>query len=275
MEAVFLMSGCKITGVVLGIGAPNRTRDGRSVQCAIILGDDHGLCRVYADYQGLMSRLSIWERVVCDVHIHGGDSRTESWKLDYCKVVSKITTPSQKRDILESCLLNCGDEDPIDWMNRERRSVGLIKAPIKNIGYAMEVRDFEDSPDWVMTQKETPQRPTIKWLSTAGKLHNHQLCAHEAYEWLRKNPSQTSQLWCNLRIEDIDYTKWLLLGNTNGKRNVWVVVHVHRLKKTTHQPTLESCEITDGRPNGWPYLPLGDLRAMRVASTGQQLLFTT
>jgi hypothetical protein len=82
-------------------------------------------------------------------------------------------------------------------------------------------------------------------------------------------------LWSNTRIEDIDYTKWLLLGNTKDKRNVWVVVHVHRLKKTTEQHTLASCSISDGRQSGWPYLPLEELRARRVASTGQQLLFTT
>ena len=126
-----------------------------------------------------------------------------------------------------------------------------------------------------MAQCETPQRPYVWWRSDVGKKHDHQLCAHEAYEWIRKNPSATSQLWANLRIEDIDYTKWLLVGNTKDKRNVWVVVHVHRLKKTPQQPMLENCLIGDGRPGGWPYLPLEDLRARRVASTGQQLLFTT
>jgi hypothetical protein len=78
-----------------------------------------------------------------------------------------------------------------------------------------------------------------------------------------------------MRIEDIDYTKWLLVGNTSQHRTTWVVVHVHRLKKTTEQPTLEGCSIADGKPSGWPYLPLEELRARRVASTGQQLLFTT
>jgi hypothetical protein len=269
------VSGETINGVVLGIGAPNRTADGRAVQCGIVLGDEHGLCRIYADFGGVMNGVRVWDRVSCSVHVHAGDNRPESWKLVGADVYGKVEESSQKRLILEKCALNCGDEDPIDFMNRERRSVGLVRQSVTGIGYGMEVREFDDSPDWVMAQCETPQRPYIWWKSAAGKKHDHQLCAHEAYEWLRKNPSNTSQLWSNLRIEDIDYTKWLLVGNTKDKRNVWVVVHVHRLKKTTHQPTLASCSIDDGKPSGWPYLPIEDLRARRVASTGQQLLFTT
>jgi hypothetical protein len=264
-----------ITGVVLGIGAPNRTKDGRAVQCGIVLADEHGLCRIYADFGGVMNSVRVWDRVRCSVHVHAGDNRVESWKLLNAETLSKIESSEEKRGILNACVLPCGDEDPIDYLNRQRRSIGLIRQSTSGIGYGMEVRDFDESPDWVMAQCETPQRPYIWWRSLAGKKHDHQLCAHEAYEWLRKHPSNTSQLWANLRIEDIDYTKWLLVGNTKDKRNVWVVVHVHRLKKTTQQPTLASCSMFDGRPSGWPYLPVEELRARRVASTGQQLLFTT
>ena len=270
------MAGDTITGIVLGIGAPNRSKDGRAVQCGIVLGDDHGLCRIYADYGGVMNAVSVWDRVRCSVHINDRDSRSESWKLVRSDVVGQITSSVEKRSILDACVLSCGDEDPIDYLNRERRSIGLIRQSTTGIGYGMEVRDFDESPDCVMAQCETPQRPYIWWRSTASKRHEHQLCAHEAYEWIRKNPSSTSQLWANMRIEDIDYTKWLLVGNTNDKRNVWVVVHVHRLKKTTQQPTLASFSIGDGRPSGWPYLPIEELRVRRVASTGQHLLsFTT
>jgi len=269
------MAGDTINGIVLGIGAPNRSKDGRAVQCAIVLGDEHGLCRIYADFGGVMRSVSVWDRVSCLVHTHDGDNRIESWKLDGAEILGKVETSSEKRAILDGCILKHGDEDPIDFLNRERRSVGLVRQPTTGIGYGMEVREFDDSPDWVMTQRETPQRPYVHWRSSAGKKHEHQLCAHEAYEWLRRNPSNTSQLWSNLRIEDIDFTKWLLVGNTKDKRNVWVVVHVHRLKKTPQQPTLANCSISDGRPSGWPYLPCEEIRARRVASTGQGLLFTT
>ena len=269
------VSGDTINGIVIGIGAPNRSEDGRAVQCGIVLGDEHGLCRIYADYGGVMNRIRVWDRVSCRVHVRNRDNRHESWKLDDVEVYGKIDSSPEKRTILDACSLNCGDEDPIDFLNRERRSIGLIRQTTTGIGYGMEVRDFKESPDWVMAQCETPQRPYIWWTSRSGKKHEHQLCEHGAYEWLRLEPSRASQLWANMRIEDIDYTKWLLVGNTNKYRKTWVVVHVHRLKKTTHQPTLASCSIDDGRPRGWPYLPLADLSARRVASTGQLPLFTT
>ena len=264
-----------VSGIVLGVGAPNRASDGRAVQCAIVIAEDHGLCRIYADYGNAMERISVWDKVLCDVHVNKGDNRPESWRLDEVEVLGKVTNSSEKRMILDGCILDCADEDPVDYLNRHRRSIGLVRQSVTGIGYAMEVREFDDSPDWIMAQRETPQRPYIRWRSVAGKLHVHQLCAHEAYEWLRKNPSNTSQLWSNLRVEDIDYTKWLLIGNTKDKRNVWVVVHLHRLKKTIQQHTLENCLISNGKLRGWPYLPLEDLRARRVASTGQQMLFTT
>lgn len=264
-----------ITGIVLGIGAPNRSKDGRAVQCAIVLGDEHGLCRIYADFGPMMAKVSVWDRISCAAHYTSKDSREESLRLDEVDVVGKVESASEKRLILGTCCLNCGDEDPMDYCNRERRSIAMIRQATTGIGYGMEVRDFKESPDWVMTQCETPQKPYIWWRSEAGKKHEHQLCEHGAYEWLRNEPSKASQLWANMRIEDIDYTKWLLLGNTSQHRTTWVVVHVHRLKKTTEQPTLAGCTIADGKPSGWPYLPLEDLRARRVASTGQQLLFTT
>jgi hypothetical protein len=264
-----------ITGIVLGVGAPNRSKDGRAVQCAIVLADDHGLCRIYADFGPMMAKVSVWDRVSCAAHFTSKDSREESLRLDEVDVVGKVESSREKRLILDSCALSCGNEDPIDYLNRMRRSIAIIRQSATGIGYGMEVRDFKESPDWVMAQCETPQKPYIWWRSEAGKKHEHQLCEHGAYEWLRNEPSKASQLWANMRIEDIDYTKWLLVGNTSQHRTTWVVVHVHRLKKTTEQPTLEGCLIADGKPSGWPYLPLEELRARRVASTGQQLLFTT
>lgn len=259
-----------ISGVVLGIGAPNRASDGRAVQCAIVLGDDHGLSRIYADFDGKMNRMRVWDVVECGVHINSSDNRAESWKLDGVSVVSKVKKSHEKRRILESCELACGDDDPIDYLNAGRRSVALIRQSVTGIGYGMDVRKFDESPDWVTAQRETPQKPYVWWESSAGKKHHHQLCAHEAYEWLRKNPSKTSQLWSNLHIEDIEWTKWLLVGNTKDRRTSWVIVHVHRLLS---KPDTVDILKDDARKDGWPYLPINELRSRRKAAAGQKLLF--
>jgi hypothetical protein len=261
------------TGVVLGVGAPNRTKDNRVVQCAIVLEDEIGFIRVFCDYQNGMEKLSIWDRCNIKAIATSKDSRFESWKLLESEIQGKIKDSESKRNIIERCIRTT-DGDPIDVSNKEKRSIVLVKPQQAGIGYGMEVRDFEDSPDWMMTQCETPQKPFLKWKSLQGKEHNQQICAHEVYEFIRKNPSSHGSLWDNLQITNIDYDKWLLLGSTNTHRTTWVVIHIHRLKKTTQQHINSSLLIENGKQNGWPYLQHADVDAKRVGSTCQKLLFT-
>ena len=263
----------ELKGTVLGIGAPNRTKDSRKVQCAIILEERIGLVRVFCDYENGMSRISLWDVCKFDVAASPKDNRFESWKLKHVEVLDKVKESQTKRDIINACVRQT-DDDPVDLFNREKRSIGIVKPQQSGIGYGMEVRDFEESPDWVTTQSETPQKPILKWKSLQGKEHNQQICSHEVYEFLRKNPSRHGGLWDNLQITNIDYDKWLLIGTTNSHRSTWVVVHVHRLKKTTQQLIDSSLLIRDGKPNGWPYSQRADVDVKRAESMGQRLLFT-
>jgi hypothetical protein len=267
--------GTNIGGVVIGVGAPNRTKDDRVVQCAIVIDEAVGLTRVFCDYRNGMDRLSLWDRCEILAQATPKDSRFESWKMLEVDIAGKVESSQEKRAILEACVRETGDEDPIDLFNRERRSIAVVKPQQSNIGYGMEIRDFDESPDWITTQCETPQKPFLQWQSKQGKQHCQQIAAHEVYEWLRKNPSKHGCLWDNLQITNIDFDKWLLIGTASTHRTSWLVVHVHRLKKTT-QPLIDSSSlIVDGKPEGWPYSTLADVAAKRAESTGQQLLFTT
>jgi len=272
-----------MTGHIIGIGAPNRTEDGRAVQCAILLTyGEYGMVRIFSDFYpskpgqqatGMMQNVSLWDRVEVSV-IAGKDSRLESWKLKEVEVINpgcNMKSP-EKRDILNACT-SVFTEDPIKVLNASHKSICLIKP--ERVGYAMHLREHKDSIDWVQCQSETPQKPYMKWESSAGHSHENQLCAHEAYEWLRKNQSAPSRLWENMQIDNIDYEKWFLLGNIAAWRNVWVVVHVHRLKKTAPQLIDTSSLIRDGRPKDWPLCLPVDIDARRAASTGQTLMFTT
>jgi hypothetical protein len=267
--------GTHLGGVVLGMGAPNRTKDGRVVQCAIVLDDCVGLTRVFSDYGKRMERLSLWDRCEILAQATAKDNRFESWKMLEVDVVGKVNSSHEKRAILDSCVRQTGEEDPVDLFNRERRSIAVVKPQPASIGYGMEIREFDESPDWVVTQSETPQKPFLQWQSLQGKTHRQQVAAHEVYEWLRKNPSKHGGLWDNLQITNIDFDKWLLIGTASTHRTAWLVVHVHRLKKTTPPLIDSSSLIADGKPEGWPYLTLADVAAKRAESTGQQLLFTT
>lgn len=268
-------TGTDISGIVLGVGAPNRTKDDRVVQCAIVLDEQIGLARVFCEYRNGMDRLSIWDRCSLLVQATPKDTRFESWKLLEADITGHVSGSQEKRAILEACVRQTGDEDPIDMLNRERRSVAVVKPQQSNMGYGMEIRDFDESPDYMTTQCETPQKPFLQWQSLQGKTHRQQVSAHEVYEWLRKNPSKHGGLWDNLQITNIDFDKWLLVGTASTHRTAWLVVHVHRLKKTTQQLIDSSSLIADGKPEGWPYSRPEEVAAKRAESTGQQLLFTT
>lgn len=268
-------TGTDISGVVIGVGAPNRAKDGRTVQCAIVLDDCIGLTRVFGNFEGGMDRLSLWDRCELLVKATSKDNRFESWKLIEADISGHIQSRNERRAILDACVRVTGDEDPIDLLNRERKSIAVVKPQQSNIGYGMEIRDFGESPDWITTQSETPQKPFLQWQSLQGKTHRQQVSAHEVYEWLRTNPSRHGGLWDNLQITNIDFDKWLLIGTASTHRTAWLVVHVHRLKKTT-PPLIDSNSlIADGKPSGWPYSRPEDVAAKRAESTGQRLLFTT
>lgn len=263
----------ELKGVILGIGAPNRAKDNRVVQCAIVLDEQIGFVRIFCEYKNGMERLSLWDVCRFEVIASAKDNRHESWKLINSEVIDKVKNSQVKRGIIDSCIRKI-DSDPIDLFNKEKRSIGLVKPQQIGIGYTMEIRDFEESPDMMTTQCETPQKPILKWMSEQGKEHTQQICSHEVYEYIRKNPSSHGGLWDNLQITNIDYDKWLLIGTTNAHRSAWVVVHIHRLKKTTQQHIDSSWLTKDGKPEGWPYSQLVDVDVKRVESTGQQMLFT-
>jgi hypothetical protein len=275
VEGAAVSLGTDITGVVIGVGAPNRTKDDRVVQCAIVLDDTIGLTRVFCDYANGMDRLSVWDRCSLLVQATAKDTRFESWKMLEADIIGKVDGSSEKRAILEACVRQTGEEDPVDVLNRERRSIAVVKPQQANIGYGMEIREFDESPDWMTTQCETPQKPFLQWQSLQGKTHRQQVAAHEVYEYLRKNPSKHGGLWDNLQITNIDFDKWLLIGTASTHRTAWLVVHIHRLKKTTAPLIDSSSLIVDGKPDGWPYSTRADVDAKRAESTGQHLLFTT
>ena len=268
-------TGTDISGVVIGVGAPNRTKDDRVVQCAIVLDEVVGLARVFCDYRNGMDRLSLWDRCELLVQATPKDSRFESWKMLEADITGHVDSKHERRAILDSCVRHTGEDDPIDLFNKERRSIAVVKPQQSNMGYGMGIREFDESPDWITTQCETPQKPFLQWQSQQGKTHRQQVAAHEVYEWLRKNPSKHGGLWDNLQITNIDFDKWLLIGTASTHRTSWLVVHVHRLKKTTPPLIDSSSLIVDGKPSGWPYSRPEDVAAKRAESTGQQLLFTT
>jgi len=266
-----------INGIVMGVGAPNICRDGKKTMCAILLSEQLGFVRIYP--LPANERFSVWSRLRVEVERTQGDTRAESYKVRYHEVTAApITDANQKREILNACILKSGIQDCQEYMNERRASIAMIKLRRETVSAAMDMKVPAPLPDdyeyaWIMTQAQHWQKPYLQWQSEQGKMHKTHLVAREVYEGLRKNPNEPWSIYNNMRIGNPDYEHWLLLGNMRNHRNVWVGVHLHRLKKPTSGSIPLFSMIRDGKPEGWPYCEQ-ETSNVHVADN-QQLLFTT
>lgn len=270
----------EITGIVLAKGAPNRTSDGRVTMCSIVLSDELGLIRIYPLSVTVNQDVKVWSRIRCEVTRSQKDNRIEAYRIvgTDVQVLNRIDSSENKASILDSCNLKSGDKDPIAYQNERRCSICVVKVHGR-IGCSLKSRedtdvklcDGEDS--WVMTQAEFPYKPYVSWTSIQGVSHETHLVAQEVYFGMQKNASCPLRIFENMHALDPDYQHWMVLGNTKDRRNVWVMPHLHRLKKTTFGMTTSSL-ISGGENASWPYLQQEEINA-RYASPQMQFNFTT
>lgn len=245
-------------GIVLGVGAPNRTRDGSKTMCAIVLTEDLGFIRIYPI--PAEQKFEVWSNVVVATERSATDNRSESYKLKYFEVHNLIKDREQRRDILESCVLKSGTDDPLEYCNSKRTSIALVKIPPNTLGIAMSPRSSalrvcsdDQEYSWVLSQDQHWQKPYLEWQSEQGKPHTTHLVGREVYMGLQNNPQRPLAVYENLGITVPDYEHWLLLGNMKDRRNVWVGVHLHRQKKQIGGSIPLFSAARSGKPDGWPY----------------------
>ena len=246
-----------LRALILGKGAPNRCRDGTATLCAIALTRELGLIRIYplhVEQRGVR----VWS--VCDLSLEPSrsDSRRESWKVLAAQPVGFVDDRADRAAILHACLLPEDVGDPIAHQNTARASVAvvpaLVTAQIVERGACNEVPDAGETGDsWVMCQRESAHKPLIRWRAPNGSGHESHVVSQEVYEFIRQNPTDPARVFSNLQLTNPDYGHWLVIGNMRDRRNVWVVVHVHRMKL----PVVPSsghwfASAPLGNP-GWPY----------------------
>lgn len=265
-----------VTGVVLGVGAPNDCRDGKKTMCAIVLSDQLGLIRIYPI--DAAHQFKVWSRVALSIERHAKDNRHESYRLVTYLVTGCIELPEEKREILNACILKSGGDDPCAYQNKLKKSIALVKLRWGSVSAALDQRTPEIAKDdeefnWIVTQAKHWNKPYIVWTSEQGVKHTTHLVGREVYEGLRKNPETPWNIFNNMRLNVPDYEAWLLLGNMRDRRNVWVGVHLHRLKKSALPSTACFFTIRDGKPDAWPYC---EQETSNVRVVEKQLtLFTT
>lgn len=236
-----------LSGIVMGVGCPVVSKvEGKSM-CAIVLGKT-GLFRIYP-IPGKIS-LPVWTRVEVKAK-KGSDTREESWKLLTCIKAGKISDGGEKRAILNRCVLKSGAQDPIDFQNEQKKSICVVSPKLIGGGILPQRASTDNS--WVYSQDMAWNKPYLTWTSKQGKEHHSHIVSREAYQTIFNQQDKPYAYYNNVHIGDPDWDFWLIMGNIIQWKRTWVVVHLHRLKKTTGLSTPHYCDLISGKPDAWPY----------------------
>lgn len=267
----------KISGVILGVGAPNDSVKHGKTMCAIVLTADLGMIRIYP----VPAQISfpVWGEVLLEIE-RGSDDRPESYRLKRFSLTGKIEDAGEKRELLDACVIKTGDYDPLRFQNKNKCSVAIVKPSWGDCEFLISQRIPKNIPEddeecgWIVTQGRHWQKAYVIWRSTQGAKHKSHLGGREIYECLRRNPDSVWDLMNNLRVNDPNYDFWMLMGNMKNpiRRNVWLCVHLHRLKKTSGAVRSLFQHRLIGR-DGWPYQQQ-ETQNIRM-DDGHPLLFDT
>ena len=264
-----------LRALILGKGAPNRCRDGTATMCAIALTRELGLIRIYP-LNVRQSEVKVWS--VCDLEceLNHKDRRRESWKILAARVVGSVDDRADRAAILDACVLDSAFGDPIHHQNANCASIAVVPATVTAQivarGHFSDGPSDEQSADsWIMCQKEFAHKPMIRWRTENGGEHESHVVAQEVYEFIRVNPLDPARVFSNLQLTNPDYHHWLVVGNMRDRRNVWVVVHVHRMKKPVIASTGSYFATPSPDNTDWPYWS-HEAAALRFAEEPQLFL---
>ena len=267
--------GVKVEAIIMGVGAPNDSGKYGKTMCAIVLTREQGFIRIYPIPAHIL--FPVWGVVSITIE-KGNDPRHESYRIKSFNLIGKVCDLDQKREILDSIVIKSGYYDPITYQNTNRSSIAFVKPSWGDCEFAISQKIPknipEDDPEcgWIVTQGRHWQKPYVSWNSAQGVSHKSHLGGREIYECLRRNPASVWDLMNNLRVNDPNYDFWMLMGNMKDKRNVWLCVHLHRLKKreSVSVNLFKHSIIGDG---DWPYCQQATTNTRMT--DGQPLLFDT
>ena len=88
------------TGIIMGKGAPNRSKTKGIVQCAIVLSPDFGFIRIWPLHPETHQKIKIWSVVSLELEKTSNDSRDESYRLVSVHETGQISDRNEKEKIL-------------------------------------------------------------------------------------------------------------------------------------------------------------------------------
>jgi hypothetical protein len=229
--------------IVLGRGCPERISNGRVTVCTAGYSAKHGFMRIYPTKVGMPLRQ--WSIIKAPLERNPQDTRKESWKIEgskgeWDKLDEKIQVIGEfRRENRLNLVANLVDKC-INVFNEEKRSLGIVK-PIIQKCYLSEQEDFDTSQQLTLLGIPLPKVkeqfafiPRIQYRCSsceAKTVHDQQVIEWGFYEWIRKNPSKSDQVWENALINSSKHEKFFFVGNMFRHRNVFLIISVLRLPK--------------------------------------------
>ena len=229
--------------IVLGRGCPEQIRNGRITVCTAGYSPTYGFVRIYPTK--IDTPIKRWDIVRVPVERNPKDTRRESWKIvgskrEWSRLSEKIEVvgvlPEKERLILVHHLV----DKCVNVLNREKRSLGIIKPTIKRC-YFSEKEDYDATTQLTLlgypvfkTRNKYPLVPRIHYRCSgceSRRGHDQQVLEWGFYEWIRKHPDKKEQVWENAKLNSPEHVIYFLVGNLFRHRTRFVIISVLRFPR--------------------------------------------
>jgi len=236
--------------IVLGKTVPEKSKKyGEKVCMAGLSTEMKSLLRLYPI--DIYSKIPTRSTLVVEVERNNLDSRLESWTLKdrstwSIRSVGEKVGKAQLIEVLESQVAQS-----IDNLNENRKSLGVLKVDSfdiimktrKNIDNDLQLKLFDDFQEFAgfKTASDYFQIPYFR-INGDDKQRCLQIREWGVYELIRKGeesnqPISAIDIKKALHIKD-NSTVYLVVGNMNNVRNVWIIIKVFVFDGTYRQKTL-------------------------------------
>lgn len=231
--------------IILGRAVPEPIKDGRTTVCLGGYSHSLGFVRIYPTKTDMSWKR--WDIVRVEVEKDDRDTREESWKIvgsrtewkslsQKIEVVGRLSDHNKRRNLVANLSDGC-----VNDINNNRRSLGIIKPTVlekyfqKNQQYG---RLFQMAlpvlGESTKVKRDFPYEPRIKYRCSdcsVERYHDQQVLEWGFYEWLRKHPEESNQVWQIALFNSQEHDIFFFVGNQFRYRSSFMVISILRIRK--------------------------------------------
>lgn len=205
-------------GIILGSSYIYHLKDGRECRCSAGYSPSMGFFRLYP-VNGYSNKIKMWNIIETPIEKNWNDWRHESWRVpdhrtpvyadSKVKVLGHLSK-EERINLLKKLTSTCPAK-----LNEKKVSLGIVKPKIL---------------DWGLEEGKPYVRYSCLPLCFCGSTHHQQILDWGAYEWMRKQPEKSNQIFENYHFGEPDWNHYFLLGNSYRAPKSFMVISVIRWK---------------------------------------------